>query len=375
MSNQKDALNKHWHELVNLPNVLNTAAGTKVKQGKDTGIPAIVVYVSKKVGEVELGAEQVVPKEIEGVPTDVIEIAPKTWTAGKTSISQLPPEDQLRRLGAHTTTLETETKKVMVSQPSGQSDWTAYANLIQDQGHCGSCVAFDVTGVWEAKINIATGQLIKLSESHLFFCAGGYCKYGSVVENLLNRALKGVCLESCLPYSGNVYAGNDEKCAQGICDDWWTGAKKLASWQAVSDSNQILTLLDSGPLVATFQVPQSFMNYTGGIYTRLPNDPIVGRHGVGIFGYNANCFKILRNSWGIDWAQNCNINGKARPGWCMIDPALLDGVMYDITPNGPVDPEPEPPTPQPCKWAGLFTNTVNQVLKITGHSGQITYKQ
>jgi hypothetical protein len=232
-------------------------------------------------------------------------------------------------------------------------------------------VAFDVTGVWEAWIYIITGQRVKLSESHLFFCGGGLCNYGSTPEGLLNQALKGVCLESCLPYSQNVQNGNNEKCGLGICANWWLEAKKLTKWEAVSDPTQILALLDSGPLVATFEVPQSFLNYTGGVYNRLANDPIVGRHGIGAFGYFWDCFKIIRNSWGSGWGQNCVINGVARPGWCMIDQGILDAVMYQITPDGPV-PEPGP-TPSPCKWGNRFVNIINKILEKSGHQGRLLY--
>jgi hypothetical protein len=372
MANQKEVLDQQWQRLKQFPNVLNTNLGTKIKNGEDTKVPAIVVYVSKKVKEPELAAEHVIPKELEGVPTDVVEFAPKTWTVGKTAISELHPEDQRRRLGVieTTSTVPKQKKAVSTGQPSGHSDWTAYAQAIQDQKNCGSCVAFDETGVWEALIKIATGEDVKLSESYLFFCGGGRCAFGSTVESLLNCALKGVPLESCLPYSENVQKGNDESCGQGICADWWLQARKLTAWKVLTDPTEILVALDSGPLVATMEVPQSFFNYTGGIYSRLPNDPIVGRHGIGAFGYFWDCYKIIRNSWGLGWGQNCEINGVARPGWCMIDPNLLDAAMYQLTPDGPV-PE---PAPSPCKWANWTLKLPNWVLKKTGHQGQIYYR-
>jgi len=371
IGHHKEVLNQHWQRLLEFPNVLNTAVGTKVKNGKDTKIPAIVIYVAKKLPEVELAVEHIIPKELDGVPTDVVELAPTTWTAGKTSISQLHPEEQRRRLGAIIAPgQQTLTIKSPLA-PSGQSDWTAYANPIQDQKSCGSCVSFAATGVWEALINIISGQLVKLSESHLFFCGGGTCGGGSSVEWLLNQALKGVCLESCLPYSQNVQNGENESCAYGICANWWLEAKKLAAWAAISDPSQILVLLDSGPLVATFAVPQSFLNYTGGIYNRLANDPIIGGHGIGVFGYNNSSFKIIRNSWGTGWGQNCVINGVTRPGWCMIKPGVLDSVMYQITPDGPV-PEPGP-TPAPCAKANRAVKIANWILEKTGHSGRLHY--
>ena len=91
----KEVLNRHWQEILAKDNVLNVALANKFKGGKDTGIQAIVVYVKKKVPAAELAAEHLIPPDIEGVPTDVVELAPTTWQAGKTSISQLHPEEQL----------------------------------------------------------------------------------------------------------------------------------------------------------------------------------------------------------------------------------------------------------------------------------------
>ncbi len=57
-------------DLLNLPNVTGVFTGRKVTGGVDTGQVAIVVTVSEKK---DVPAKQAVPKEINGVPTDVIE--------------------------------------------------------------------------------------------------------------------------------------------------------------------------------------------------------------------------------------------------------------------------------------------------------------
>ena len=82
-----EVLGRHWEDLRRRKNVINVALHTKIKDWKDTGTPAIVVYVTKKVAVVELTAEHLIPPEIEGVPTDVIEL-PSTGitTFGETEI-------------------------------------------------------------------------------------------------------------------------------------------------------------------------------------------------------------------------------------------------------------------------------------------------
>ena len=55
-------------------NVVGVASGVKWSGGKPTGKPAVLVLVSQKLEESELDSADVVPKEIEGVKTDVLEI-------------------------------------------------------------------------------------------------------------------------------------------------------------------------------------------------------------------------------------------------------------------------------------------------------------
>src|SRR4051794_9690033 len=57
-------------DLLSLPNVTGVFTGRKVTAGVDTGQVAIVVTVSEKK---DVPTKQAVPKEINGVPTDVIE--------------------------------------------------------------------------------------------------------------------------------------------------------------------------------------------------------------------------------------------------------------------------------------------------------------
>ena len=119
----------------------------------------------------------------------------------------------------------------------------------------------------------------------------------------MTQPLKGVALLADCPYTDS-----DQACGTGLNPTWWQRGKKLTGQNAISDPVQQLVLLDTEPLVATFQVPQSFMNYTGGIYMRQgPNDPIVGGHGVGAWGYDRKGpvpYDIMRNQWDITWGQN-----------------------------------------------------------------------
>lgn len=67
-------LDKHKQDLLKFPNVVGCAVATKRIKGIDTGKPCYTVFVSEKVSEAELAREQVIPKTIEAVETDVVEV-------------------------------------------------------------------------------------------------------------------------------------------------------------------------------------------------------------------------------------------------------------------------------------------------------------
>ena len=58
-------------KLLGLPNVVAIGFGPKVIKGQLTGTMSIKVYVSDKVPKEMLADHESIPKEIEGVPTDV----------------------------------------------------------------------------------------------------------------------------------------------------------------------------------------------------------------------------------------------------------------------------------------------------------------
>lgn len=90
-----ETLDKNWKALKDLPNVLSMKVGTKIVDGKDTGIPCVTIYVTKKKPDRLLRAAARAPKEIEGVPTDVVELNPNgDWEIGETSVSRKSPKIQ-----------------------------------------------------------------------------------------------------------------------------------------------------------------------------------------------------------------------------------------------------------------------------------------
>jgi C1A family cysteine protease len=344
----KEVLDKHWQELRKLPNVLNVAVAPKFKDGKPTGETGITVYVSNKVKG--LPSHLMVPKKIEGVATDVVEFAPKTWHPGVTSISKLHPEQQLRRLGAREPKRPKATTVREITATKLESSWKPYCSPIRDQGNCGSCVGEGCIGHIEIQYRIAgkkPNDPILLSIAQPFFCCGGTCEGGSDPSTLLSwLQANGVCPESYLPYDNHVYAGNDEVCNYGIKPGWQNNLTKISGWQELADINAIRQALMSGSLIAVMAVHQSFFSYQSGVYRSLGNqDPVVGYHCVvNIGGHDSIQAYDVRNSWGTGWGQAGYFQiayGDSEfdtSGWLAV----------------PITPQPSPPPPTPVPSTGVI---------------------
>jgi hypothetical protein len=58
-------------DLLRKPNVVGVGIGLRHRDGEPSQEPAIVVSVTHKVPSYELAPEDVIPRELEGVPVDV----------------------------------------------------------------------------------------------------------------------------------------------------------------------------------------------------------------------------------------------------------------------------------------------------------------
>jgi hypothetical protein len=65
---------RHETALLRYPNVVGVATGIRMKRGKPTGEPCLVVYVQRKVPRTKLRKSKLLPSEIAGVSIDVVEV-------------------------------------------------------------------------------------------------------------------------------------------------------------------------------------------------------------------------------------------------------------------------------------------------------------
>lgn len=370
----EDQLKKRWQELLSRDDILNVSVANKIKDGKDTGIPAVVVFVRKKRPVGEIPPTQILPHQLENTPIDVIELAPSTWKPGKTSMNTVHPEVQRRLAGG---VIPRKRRKLYGERVTSKSifvevDYLDKATPVQNQGNCGFCTCFGSTAVWEAVLGDGT----KLSELHLASCSGTTCAGGNTVEAVLNQAKNGVCLESCCPY-----VAHDITCGSELCANWWLQAKKLASWEALTALTDMRDEILLHPLVTTMAVHNSFFSYTGGVYKSLSNgDPIEGYHCVAVLGASDTLGAwLIKNSWGLDWGQDCCVKGKTAPGyvWIAYGDSEIDSEMYPVVPSSDPVPAPSPspsPAPAPCWFGGGMVSLMNWVQAKRGRPGRFFYK-
>ena len=187
----------------------------------------------------------------------LIKAANAAWVAGKTSVSELPQQQQLNHLGyvpaGGEETLEeriaASAAKIgaigggVIGAPAA-FDWRNvngqnYITPITDQKYCGSCVAFGATAAVEGTFRVQRGNpglAVDLSEASLFFCNGpgagaGACPNGGWYMTPAMDAYKttGVPDEACFPYTD----GQQQLPCSNRCSDWQSRAVKISGWHTV----------------------------------------------------------------------------------------------------------------------------------------------
>lgn len=74
MNKLLSALNKNRTKFLGLKNVVGVGVGYKQVGQNDTGKPAFIVYVEKKLPRTDLSRSHVVPRQVDGLETDVVEM-------------------------------------------------------------------------------------------------------------------------------------------------------------------------------------------------------------------------------------------------------------------------------------------------------------
>lgn len=231
------------------------------------------------------------------------------WVAGRTSASDLPEQDWTMLVGLNFAPISVAPAPMgaISKAPLPESlDWRSNnGNFVTDarnQGKCGSCWAFAMTGALEAytlRTNNTPNRDLDLSEQVMLSCSGaGSCNGGQLNATFLRTT--GLPTDDYYPYTQT-----DGSCAN-VKPGWQDVTYKIGSWGSVPTSvNSLKAALNKfGPIPTAFMVYEDFMHYKGGVYTYTTGKKL-GGHGVLLVGYNdAEKYFIVKNSWGPDWGEN-----------------------------------------------------------------------
>jgi len=234
-----------------------------------------------------------------------------TWIAQENPISRLPQEERDKLLGV----LPDEEPFVGEEIYSGEEsivsippsvDWRSnggnYVSSVKNQGSCGSCWAFAVTGALESKAMISLGtpgKNLNLSEQIVLSCSGaGSCGGGHINSASSFLYDYGNGREGCYPYTGKN--GNCEN----ACSNRTIRPYRLTSswaWVSTNVDSMKNAIANYGPIATTLAVYRDFYYYTEGVYRHTWGE-FRGLHAVLAVGYNdVGGYFIVKNSWGTGW--------------------------------------------------------------------------
>jgi len=238
--------------------------------------------------------------------------------------------------------------KVGVHEYQGETlaasvDWSTKGAVtpVKDQGQCGSCWAFSTTGGIEGSYQLATGNLVSISEQQFVDCskANSGCNGGLMDTAFEFAEGTAIATEGSYPYTAR-----DGTCKSsfttGVAKGAVTGYKDVAN-----SASGLQSALNSNPVSVAIQADQSvFQQYTGGVISSGCGSSL--DHGVLAVGYDGNTIKV-KNSWGASWgvdgyvsidASQCGITTSASY-------PTIDGSAPPAPPGPAPTPTPTPPAP------------------------------
>jgi C1A family cysteine protease len=184
-------------------------------------------------------------------------------------------------------------------------DWTSRGAVtpVKNQGQCGSCWAFSTTGGLEGSWQLATGNLVSMSEQQFVDCDTGSagCNGGS-----MEGAFSWAKSTSVATESSYAYTARDGSCKSSFTSAIPRGG--VTGYKSVTRSASGLTsALQQSPVSVAIQADQSvFQLYKSGVITSGCGTSL--DHGVLAVGVNSDGSIKVKNSWGSSWGANGFVN-------------------------------------------------------------------
>jgi cathepsin F len=214
-------------------------------------------------------------------------------------------------------------------------DWRHFnvVTPVKNQGSCGSCWAFSVTGNVEGVYGVKHGELVSLSEQELVDCdtLDSGCN-GGLPENAYKaiQDLGGLEEENDYPYNGH-----DNKCDfnANITRVQVTGGVEIST----NETEMAQWLVENGPISIGINA-NGMQFYRGGISHpwKVLCRPGGIDHGVLIVGYGVASYPqfkktlpywIVKNSWGTKWGEQGYYRVFRGDGTCGVNQMATSAVI------------------------------------------------
>jgi len=217
-----------------------------------------------------------------------------------------------------------------------------YLTPVKNQAPAPTCEAYALCAALETILQHDTQSLYTpdLSETHLYFYAGGTYRAGYV--NIVDAAnyliTTGVPDEGCYPDPHRPFDYPFES-----LQDWPERTVKITEWGWVDRTDEAIkqALIDHGPLAVCMYLCQDFHYYSGGVYEHTWGSVSTG-HVMTLVGYDdtQQCW-IIKNSAGSDWGEDgyvrMHYDSALFAEWYGEDTGIMyiDGAYGNIQPDVP----------------------------------------
>ena len=193
-----------------------------------------------------------------------------------------------------------------------KKDWREVKNVVtpvKNQGQCGSCWSFSTTGVLEGYFGIFENISVSLSEQELVDCSKNNGNHGCH-GGYDSRALDYVKENGLLTEKDYPYIARDQDCKK-IKGTRYT----IKGYTEVKDMkyNQFAKIINDRPSSIYYEVTNSFMRYSSGVYKgdarcyKQINHAIlavaVDMNDSSDYAGDNSEFIVAKNSWSSQWGE------------------------------------------------------------------------